>query len=207
MRQRPIARFRPDLERFEAKQPLSAGAATATRRRRPSGRLGAPAAAAARPAPATRRTAGTGYLVYRLTNPTVHHDHLIPPFRHVLVQHAQPVPGQVYNMLYVAVKNGTAQTFNASSGFTVRLPGFTGTQARDRQRVPDPDGGRAVEAESRIIFYVLTKKYYPLSPQVAGRLPAPGSAAGRRRSSRDRRGSSSGSSTTRPRSPGPSTGS
>ena len=30
-------------------------------------------------------------------------------------------------MLFVAVKNGTAQTFTASNDFTVRLPGYTGS--------------------------------------------------------------------------------
>jgi hypothetical protein len=99
--------------------------------------------------------ASVGYLAYRVTQVSYA---LVPPFQQVLVQSRQPVPGQVYNLNYVALKNNTAQTFDASSGFTVRLnnqskslafPILTGTEQWKPQQV--------------IVFYVLTKKYYPVS--------------------------------------------
>ncbi len=100
-----------------------------------------------------------GFLVYRITNPTPFNNKLTPPFSgHVLVQSAQPVPGQVYNVLYVAVRNGTAQTFDASSGFTVHFPG----QSRTFPILP---GNQVWKPGQEFIFYVLTKKYYP-APQV-----------------------------------------
>ena len=116
---------------------------------------------------AAAATAGTGYLAYRVTNPTSYPLDLVPPFQQVLVQKAQPVPGKVYNILYVAVKNGTAKTFTAADGLTVRVPGFTGTKRVAGNSVPDPDGERGVEAGPWIVFYIMGKKYYPLSPQVA----------------------------------------
>ena len=149
MRQRSTMRFRPGLEQFEEKQLLSAGSLTTHAgpqtkdlRRQPE-----PAGA-------------FGYLAFRVTNtPWQLTYKLVPPFQQVLVQSRQPVPGQVYNVLSIAVKNGTAQTFDASSGFTVRLPGghsspiLTGTEQWKPQQV--------------IVFYILTKKYYPLA-QVPG---------------------------------------
>ena len=75
----------------------------------------------------------SGYLVYRITNPNRFNNHLTPPFTQVLVQSQQPVPGQVYNVLFVVVRNGTAKTFDASSGFAVKLP-------QASQFFPDSDG-------------------------------------------------------------------
>jgi hypothetical protein len=85
---------------------------------------------------------------------------LIPPFQQVLVQTTQPVPGQVYNVLQIALKNGTSQTFDASSGFKVRLT----TQTKS---VPILTGTEQWKPKQVIVFYVLTKKYYPL-PEVSG---------------------------------------
>src|SRR5262249_35308365 len=82
-----------------------------------------------------------------------------PPFAHVLVQTRQPVPGQVYNVLYVVVRNGTLQTFDASSGFQIRFPG-------QRQPTPILTGNQQWKPGERIVFYVLTKKYYPLPSEV-----------------------------------------
>jgi hypothetical protein len=101
-----------------------------------------------------------GFLVYRLTNPNRFNNTMIPPFGNVLVQSAQPVPGQVYNVLSVVVRNGTAQTFDASSGFSVRLTG-------QHQRTPILTGNEQWKPGQRIVFYVLTKKYYPLKNQVS----------------------------------------
>ena len=100
-----------------------------------------------------------GYLVYRLTNPSPSTNTLTPPFGHVLVQDRQPVPGQVYNILQVAVKNATNQTFDASSGFQVRLP--------YQHYFPILTGNETWKPGQDFIFYVLTKKYYPLPNQVS----------------------------------------
>jgi hypothetical protein len=100
-----------------------------------------------------------GYLVYRITNPNRFNNQLIPPFNHVLVQALLPVPGQVYNVLYVAVRNGTARTFDASSGFAVRFPG-------QPDSFPILTGSEQWKPGREFVFYVLTKQYYPLPNQV-----------------------------------------
>ena len=116
----------------------------------------------------TRRhgTAGIGYLAYRITNPTGRPVHLIPPFQQVLVQNVQPVPGRTYNVLYIAVRNGTAKTFTASDGFTVRIPGNSGGHAVKQEGFPVLTGNEVWKPNTWMVFYVLSKKYYPLSPQV-----------------------------------------
>lgn len=96
-----------------------------------------------------------GYAVYRITNPNQFNDRLIPPFSHVSVQARKPVPGQVYNVLYVAVRNGTAQTFDASSGFKVRFPG-------SRHSFPILTGDQQWKPGEELVFYVLTKEFYPV---------------------------------------------
>ncbi|MGO9916875.1 MAG: hypothetical protein ACLQIB_19520 [Isosphaeraceae bacterium] len=101
----------------------------------------------------------TAFLGFRITNPTKHKVKLFPPFDQVLVQSAQPVPGQVYNVLSIAVKNGTAQTFTANNGFTVRVPGG--------QLFPVLTGDQQWKPKQWIVFYILTKRYYPLA-QVPG---------------------------------------
>ncbi len=161
MRRRSVVRFLPALERFEARQLLSAGPAALTT-----------ADVAASPDPATSSAShqldpGQGFLAYRLTNPTYRLVHLRPPFQHVLVQHIQPVPGHVYNVLFVAVENGTAQTFTAADNFQVRLPGFTGSHRVVDHAFPILTGNEVWKPNTWMVFYALSKKYYPLSPQVA----------------------------------------
>jgi hypothetical protein len=165
MRRRPIVRFRPELERFEEKRLLSAGTSAAHAPVPGSGGAGDVAEGAATQQGRPREQ--TGYLVYRLTNPNVNLVHLVPPFQHVLVQRAQPVPGRVYNVLFVAVKNGTARTFTAQDNFTVRLPGFTGTRRVVDRGFPVLTGNQVWKPGTWIVFYALSKKYYPLSPQVS----------------------------------------
>jgi hypothetical protein len=171
MRDRQSQGFRPGLERLEAKRPLAAGASTA-----PMAHLTArqPAEASS---PAAREATGTpsaadggtvaaravkpnvGFLVHRITQTNHFNSTMLPPFSgHVLVQAAQPVPGQVYNVLYVVVRNGTAQTFDASSGFSVGFPGAP-------HFFPILTGDEQWKPGQRIVFYVLTKKYYPLANQ------------------------------------------
>jgi len=101
-----------------------------------------------------------GYLVFRRTNPSQFNNKLKPPFGHVLVQDRQPIPGQVYNVLSVVVRNGTAQDFDASSGFEVRFPG-------QKHSTPILTGDQVWKAGQEYIFYVMTKKYYPLPNQVS----------------------------------------
>ena len=118
--------------------------------------------------PRRRGTAGIGYLVYRVTNPTIYgKPQLIPPFQHVRVQAIKPVPGKVYNVLFVVVRNQTFKTFTASDGLTVRLPGFTGTHRVLDSAVPVLTGNEQWKPGHWMVFYVLGKQYYPLSPQVA----------------------------------------
>lgn len=170
MLERPDSRFRPGLERLEAKLALStASAAPMTHLRT------ALAALASSPhshpdsdghlAPAGGRITARakkpnfGYLVYRVTNPSEVPFTLTPPFGHVLVQARQPVPGQMYNILQIAVKNTTKQTYDASNGFAVRLP--------QQRYTPILTGDQQWKPGETIIFYALTKQYYPLLNQVS----------------------------------------
>jgi hypothetical protein len=157
MRRRPIMKFQPALEQFEAKQLLSAspltGHAAAVTAHKPS--LSAKTDRFQKSLPHT-------FLGFRVTNPSVQINYkLVPPFLPVLVQTDQPVPGQVYNVLQVAVRNGTSQTFTANNGFTVRL------NTEKNQIVPILTGTEEWKPKQVIVFYILTKKYYPL-PQVYG---------------------------------------
>jgi len=145
MRQRSIMKFRPGLEQFEEKLLLSAGSLTTHAGPRTQDLRRQPAPPGA-----------FGYLAFRVTQKPYT---LVPPFQQVLVQSRQPVPGQVYNVLSIAVKNGTAHTIGASSGFTVRLPGG--------HSLPILTGNEQWKPQQVIVFYVLTKKYYPLA-QVPG---------------------------------------
>src|SRR5579875_1401976 len=117
MRRRRIIAFHPDVERFEVKRLLSAGASSthvAHLGREPGGHPLAAARGDAATGPGTPAPLPKHFLAYRITNPTYRIVHLVPPFQHVLVQRIQPVPGRVYNLLYVVVMNGTGQTFTAA---------------------------------------------------------------------------------------------
>ncbi|MGC8643442.1 MAG: hypothetical protein ACP5XB_26595 [Isosphaeraceae bacterium] len=162
MDRRPIKMYSPSLERLEAKQLLSAGpSSTALASHR-----------AAAPHAVERSTASPqkvspdvgnikpsyGYLAFRITNADQYNRKMRPPYGQVLVQTKQPVPGQVYNLLYVVVRNGTAQTFNANSGFYVRIP-------QSRTKFPILTGNETWAPGQRYVFYILTKKYYPMPSQ------------------------------------------
>jgi hypothetical protein len=109
-----------------------------------------------RPAP----VGSFGYLAFRVTNTPFQTPYeLIPPFQQVLVQGRQPVPGQVYNVTDVTVKNGTSVTFNANSGLTVRMT----NQPRSFGGFPILSGDEQWKPGQVLVFYVLTKKYYPVS--------------------------------------------
>ncbi len=171
MHHRPIFRFSPCLDRLEEKQLPSAtsfglhAAMPAVRSRaladHPVDQSGTRDIASHD----TRKPSSlpSSFLAFRITNPSGTPVNLIPPFNQVLVQNLQPVPGHVYNVLYVAVKNGTAQTFTASRGFEVRLnnqaPSLT---------FPVLTGAQQWKPNQWIVFYVLTEKYYPVSPVSGG---------------------------------------
>jgi hypothetical protein len=169
MHRRTILKVRPGLERLEGKQLLSASTLSAHAENLKNGSRAlalhpahaSPAAktasaAATNQAESTQPTSpGTALLGYRITNPNRFNNSLTPPFQHVLVQSIQPVPGQVYNILFISVRNGTARTFTASNGFLVRLPGG--------KTFPVLTGNQEWKPGEVFVFYVLTKKYYPVS--------------------------------------------
>jgi hypothetical protein len=158
MSARADTKYRPALEPLEAKQTLSASASTA-----PIVGLKAGSATHATLADHSiseqAKKPNVGFLVYRITNPNIFNNHLTPPFPQVLVQAKQPVSGQVYNVLSMTLRNGTAQTFDASSGFYVSFPG-------QRGMIPILTGNEQWKPGQVFVFYVLTKKYYPLPNQV-----------------------------------------
>jgi len=181
MRQRSTTKFDPAFEQFEARQLLSATSLPAHVARTQVGSQDATSHAADRSGAheasgevAVHRVGATvndrrqptaparspGFLGFRVTNtPWQTPYKLVPPFQQVLVQIRQPTPGQVYNVCTVTVKNGTAQTFTAANNFTVRLnnapPSFKG--------VPILTGNEQWKPGQILVFYVLTKKYYPVS--------------------------------------------
>jgi hypothetical protein len=178
MRPRSIMRFRPGLEQFEAKQLLAAGSLTthvvSTKDGSRALALHSAGTSSAHTTVATSHVGSSvqdarrqpapigtyGFLAFRVTNtPWQTPYKLVPPFQQVLVQGGQPVPGQVYNVLDVTVKNGTAQTFTASNNFTVRLT----NQARSFAGFPILTGNEQWKPGQILVFYVLTKKYYPVS--------------------------------------------
>lgn len=169
MRQDRIARYRPRLEQFEEKLLLSAilHSGHALRPASPHGgahlahapMIGVPAHTLPNSPGAAAQTAGPGtaLTMFRITNPSPAPLSLRPPFNQVLVQPHLPVPGGMYNVLYVAVRNGTARTFTADSGFSVRVTG-------QRTSFPVLTGTQVWKAGQVMVFYILTKQYYPLSP-------------------------------------------
>ena len=168
MSERTDPKFRPGLEPLEVKRPLSAtpaaaaGAEAAAHVSAVSARAQARAqaeAAAGRPISAEAVKPLYGYLVFRITNPDQFNNKLAVPTGHVMVQDRPPVPGQVYNVLSVTVRNGSLQTFNAGSGLTVGLTDET-------QTFPILTGNEQWKPGQVFVFYILSKKYYPLKSQV-----------------------------------------
>lgn len=153
MRRRPIMKFHPALEPLEVKQLLSASSVT---------HATVHAQSAATKTHESRRSLPHSFFGFRVTNPSNLVPYVLnPPFQTVLVQPNQPVPGQTYNVLQVAVKNGTSQTFTSSNGFTVRL------NTEQGQSFPILTGTQTWKPQQVIVFYILTKNYYPL-PQTYG---------------------------------------
>ncbi len=182
MRQRQNRGFRPTLESLECKLLLSAGLSPISGSKLGEGsrawalhqadhpetlRIGSETGGLrARPDQARRGSSPPGFTIFRITNTayplTVH---LTPPFQQVLVQSRAPTPGQVYNVLSLAMRNGTERTFDASSGFAVRL---SSTGAGTRRWYPILAGAQQWKPGQFIVVYVLSKKYYPVQPVVSG---------------------------------------
>jgi hypothetical protein len=53
---------------------------------------------------------------------------LEPPFGQFLADSTRPVPGAVSNLTFLTIRNGTSQTFDSRSGFSVNIPGQGGSQ-------------------------------------------------------------------------------
>jgi hypothetical protein len=163
VRQRPIRKIRLGVERLDEKQLLSAvfpTRASAVVPARVTRNSDPPISASA---VLHHRPPGiTGITMDRITNPTPFNAILTPPFKQVLVQSIQPVPGHVYNVLFLSVWNGTGRTFTASDGLAVKLSNQGPAHA-----YPILTGSEEWKPGQRIVFYVLTKNYYPLSPQVS----------------------------------------
>ena len=180
MRPRSIMKFRPGLEQFEAKQLLSAGSLTthAVNTKDGSRALALHSAdtsgaheaandiATSHAGPRAQRSppscAGGSLWVPRVPR----HQHAVADplqagssFPAGSGPGTQPVPGQVYNVSDVTVKNGTSQTFTASNGFTVRMT----NQPRSFGGFPVLTGNEQWKPGQILVFYVLTKKYYPVS--------------------------------------------
>jgi hypothetical protein len=169
MRQCSTSGFRPDVERLEAKQPLSASPSTAPLADLAAGpraagsqqaeTAGAPRAHLPVAGGGHQRSTVKGVTLERITNPTPFNAQLIPPFDQVLVQVRKPVPGQVYNALFISIRNSTKKTFDASDGLTVRT-----TDQPANRAVPILTGDAQWRPGQVIVVYQLTKKYYPLAP-------------------------------------------
>jgi hypothetical protein len=181
MRKRPVTRTNPGIEPLEQKRLPSAGVSAAllahAQALQAARNLGGnparpvtPALVLARHAHQVRQAppsanhhtvsaqlaiSNHGYAMHRITNTNPFNSKMTPPFGHVNVQVRPPVPGQTYNVLYIVARNGTAQTFTAEDGFLVRFPGST-------HDIPVLTGNQTWKPDQWIIFYVLTKKYYPV---------------------------------------------
>jgi hypothetical protein len=176
MHHRPVVKFRPGLESLEEKRLMSVRAfATPAAALRPGARAQALRQAAAGQDQGastdtgsesqTQTTAQSAppLVMSRITNPTPINHILIPPFEQVRVQSNDPVPGQTYNVYFVSVRNSTRLTFDANSGFFVRLSGQTAEHA-----YPILTGDQQWKPNQVMVFYVLTKQYYPARPLVSG---------------------------------------
>lgn len=160
MRPFPRNGFRPGLERLEEIQPLTAGlaaghAAALLAARQAQHASATPLISSQMNPPAP----GIALNMDRITNPTDANKILQPPFQHVILQDKAPVPGQTYNVMFISVWNGTNQTFTAADNLRARLS----TQSPGHD-YPILTGNQVWKPGDRIVFYILTKKYYPLAP-------------------------------------------
>ncbi len=101
-----------------------------------------------------------GFQLDRITQPSHGNSYLAGPFQQVNVQSVKPKPGQIYNIFSVSVRNSTARTYTASDNFGVRISGQT-------QYTPILTGNQTWKSGQFIVFYVLSKQYYPVQ-QISG---------------------------------------
>jgi hypothetical protein len=154
MRKRAIMKFRPGFERFEPKQlPSSGGLAlhAVVSKTQPT--------ATSTQNQSTNPNLAGGFQLERITQPSNGNSELIPPFQQVRVQSLQPVPGRIYNILSVSVRNSTARTFSANDGFEVKVTG-------QKQSFPVLTGDQTWKPGQVLVFYILSKQYYPIRPIV-----------------------------------------
>jgi hypothetical protein len=159
MPERLTLRLRPSIQLLEAKQLLSAGAHITHLLDAKAGSDASDLGFAATTLAASRSGAPE-FIMNRITNPTPFNARLSPPFMQVLVQSTRPVPGAEYNVLSLSVRNSTARTFDARNGFSVKVTG-------QHLSFPILTGAERWKPGQVIVFYILTKKYYPLRPVVA----------------------------------------
>lgn len=172
MRKRLLREFRPSLEQSEARWPPSAGALAQAAAGGPSttdlptdlsGNSGELAdnqnGLTVRGVAAIPSARATGIQLDRVTNPSGQNAEFHPPFGHVLVQTRLPIPGQVYNTLFISLYNGSGTTFTASDNLTVRT-----SNSPSGQQFPILTGAQVWKPGGRIVIYVLSKKYYPFTP-------------------------------------------
>jgi hypothetical protein len=155
MRERQTVRYRPRLEPLEAKQLPSAGVSSAPLAGRSALQARRAAALASAGAIHQPRAPVRGITISRITNPTPVNARLVPPFRQVRVQTNPPVPGQVYNVLYISMRNSTSRTFTAADGLAVKL-----TVQRPSHAYPILQGDEQWRPGEIFVFYVLTKQDY-----------------------------------------------
>jgi hypothetical protein len=79
---------------------------------------------------------------------------LVPPFAQVQANAFAPVPGAVYNVFSLTVRNGTSRTFAAGSGFSVAVSGQGGAQAF-------PQGNGTWQPGQVMVFYAFTNARFP----------------------------------------------
>jgi hypothetical protein len=159
MNQRPSPDCRPVLEGLEERHtPSTLATPAAVVHQHAVQELGLPGIVS----PGQQFSPVTGVTLDRITNPSPFNAVLKPPFAHVAVQSRPPVPGKVYNLLFISVYNGAGRTFNASDNLRVRISDQTQAHA-----YPILTGTQQWKPGERMVFYVLTKQYYPLSPQVS----------------------------------------
>ena len=79
---------------------------------------------------------------------------LVPPFGQYLAASSRPVPGAVYNLSFLTVRNGTSRAFDWRSGFSVDIVGQGGFQ-------PFLPKGYLWNPGGVIVFYTLTADRFP----------------------------------------------
>lgn len=146
MRSKPVRRIRPVVEGFEPRVVLSVPAHPA-------------AIVARKPRPASSQR----FVLNRITNPTPFNTRLVPPFQQVYVLSRPPIPGQTYNLGFVSVRNSTQRRFTAADRLAVRVTGQNKPEG-----FPILKEGQVWRRGQVMVFYILTKKYYPFRPVVSG---------------------------------------